>query len=361
MIIEDEFYMKRCLVLAKRGVGRVSPNPMVGAVLVKEGKILAEDYHRGPGTPHAEALVIKKASSHVKDSTLYVNLEPCVHFGRTPPCLPTIINAKIRRVVVGMIDPNPAVKGRGIEGLKGAGVEVSVGVLEEKAKTLNEVYIKYITTHLPFVILKLAISLDGRIKGEDRGWISGELSRKFSHRIRREVDAILVGVGTVIADDPLLTTRLVKGKDPLRIILDTTARTPLNAKVVKKDTILATTKKATEEKLKELKKRGVNILVVKEKDGRVDLLDLLKRIGRLGVSSLLVEGGGKVASSFLKEGLVDKVMFFISGKIIGRRGLLGIDSCFPLIQLEGLTYKKVGEDILVVGYVHRTCGRKRNN
>lgn len=357
-MMEDEFYMKRCLRLARRGMGRVNPNPMVGAVLVKDGEILAQGYHKGPGAPHAEILAIRRASHKLRGSTLYLNLEPCVHFGRTPPCLPSIIEAEIARAVIGMVDPNPVVNGKGIEGLRKAGIEVRVGVLEREARLLNEVYIKYITTHLPFVILKLAMGLDGRITREAGQWITGMASKKVSHSLRAQTDAILVGVETVITDDPLLTTRLVKGKDPIRVILDSGARVPLKAKVVGPKAIIATTKRAPHNKIEELEKRGLKVLILKEKEGMVDLGDLLERLGRLGIASILVEGGGRVASSFLKEGLVDKVLFFISPKILGERGM-GLS--LPLVEFRDTSYRRVGEDILFTGYVHRIDRREGKN
>ena len=327
---------------------------MVGSVVVKKGEVIAEGYHQKAGEPHAEINALTRAGKKARGATLYLNLEPCSHHGRTSPCVGRIIEAGIKRVVIGMVDPNPLVKGKGIRKLRRAGIEVTTGILKEESRRLKETYIKYITTGLPFIILKMGMSLDGRITSPDGRWITGQESRKEVHRLRSQVDAILVGRGTVIKDDPQLTTRLVKGKDPARIILDEKAGLPLKSRVITESpaikTIIVTTKLASKEKIEKLKAKGVVVLAVKEKNGQIDLKALLKKLGKLKISSLLVEGGARVTTSFLKEGLVDKVMFFVSPKIIGGEGLVAFTNELPLIRFKEITHKKVGEDILITGY-----------
>lgn len=353
--MNDKEYLKRCLSLAKKGLGKTSPNPMVGAVIIKDGKIVGQGYHRKAGGPHAEINALVQAGESAQEATLYVNLEPCSHYGRTPPCVHQIIKAGIRRVVMGMADPNPLVNGKGIDALKEAGIEVSSGILEEESRSLNEAYLKHITTGLPFCILKMGMSLDSKITSPDGNWITSEESRKAVHRLRSQVDAILVGRETVIRDNPQLTTRLVRGRDPIRIIVDTKAQVSLEAKVVTQKslarTIIATTKLAPIEKIEQLKNEGVEVLLAKEKDGLLDLGDLLKKLGKLEISSLLVEGGAKIATSFLAENLIDKVMFFISPRIIGQQGLTAFRKDLTEIRLREVKCRKFGEDILVVGHV----------
>lgn len=354
---KDTGYMKRCLRLARRGLGRTSPNPVVGAVVVKDGEVIAEGYHHRAGEPHAEVNALTEAGERARGAALYVNLEPCVHYGRTFPCVDRIIEAGVRRVVIGMVDPNPLVNGKGIKCLRQAGIEVTSGILEEECYCLNEAYVKHITTGLPFVILKMALSLDGRITSQDAGWITGIMSRRAVHRLRGQVDAILVGLGTVKKDDPQLTTRFNLGRDPTRIILDTKARISLKAKVITEDpakTIIAAAKPASPGKIERLRARGIDVLLVSEKKGLVDLKDLLKELGRLAITSILVEGGARVATSFLKEGLIDKVIFFISPRIIGGGGLTAIRDRLPFsVNLKRTTYKRVGEDTLITGYIDR--------
>ena len=351
----DEEYLRRCLNLAKKGLGKTSPNPVVGAVVVKDGRVISEGYHQKAGDPHAEVIALGKAGEISRGAILYVNLEPCSHYGRTPPCVDQIIEAKVKRVVVGMVDPNPLVKGKGIAALKEAGIEVSSGILEQESRYLNEAYLKYITTSLPFVILKMGMSLDSKITSPGQSRITGEKSRKAVHRLRSRIDAILVGQETVAKDNPQLTTRLVKGKDPIRVIVDSKAQISLEARVVAQPssarTIIATTKLASAKKIKQLKDKGAEILIVKEKDGLVDLKDLLKKLGELEITSLLVEGGAKIAASFLKESLIDKVMFFICPKIIGNSGLAAFGQGITEVRLKEVKYRKLGEDMLVTGYV----------
>jgi len=359
--LNDENFMREALRIARNAEGRTSPNPLVGAVVVKDGKIIAEGWHRQAGTPHAEIHALNMAGELAKGATLYVTLEPCSHFGRTPPCVNRIIESGIKKVVAAMKDPNPKVAGRGFEILKNAGVEVEVGILEAEARRLNEVFLKFITEKLPFVTLKFASSLDGKIatySGESQ-WISCEESRKFVHHLRDINDAILVGIGTVLADNPSLTTRLVEGKNPVRVIVDSNARTPLDSKVVADKsarTIIAVTKNAPSEKISALKACGVEILICGE-EKRVDLKILLEKLAEREITSILVEGGGQIHFSMLKSGLVDKIYAFIAPKIIGGKNSLtsvegiGFEKLSEAITLKNFTSERIGEDFLLSGYV----------
>jgi len=356
----DEIFMREALRIARNAEGRTSPNPLVGAVIVKDGKIIAEGWHRQAGTPHAEIHALNMAGELSRGATLYVTLEPCSHFGRTPPCANKIIDAGISRVVAAMSDPNPKVAGRGFELLRAAGVEVEVGLLESEARRLNEVFIKWVTRRLPFVTMKFACSLDGKIAtstGESQ-WISGIDSRRFTHHLRDINDAILVGVGTVLADNPNLTTRLVDGKNPVRVIVDSKARTPLDSKVVADNsarTIIATTNKAPQEKISALKARGVEVITAG--DELVDLKFLMHELAEREITSVLVEGGGTIHFSMLRAGLVDKVLAFVAPKIIGGSNALtavegaGFEKLSDAVELDDLTAQQIGKDILISGYV----------
>lgn len=365
--------MKLALKLAEKGRGRTSPNPMVGAVVVKDGNVIGRGFHEKIGTPHAEIMAINKATKSTKGATLYINLEPCNHQGRTPPCTDTIIKSGIKKVVVGVEDPNPVVSGRGIKKLKEAGIDVKLGVLEEESKKLNEAYIKYITTGKPFVILKVATSLDGKIatrNGESQ-WITGEVSRKTVHQLRNEVDAVLVGIGTVFMDNPRLSTRLniPDSRDPLRIIVDSLLRIPSKANVFNNDskekTIIVTTQFAPADKIKLLEDKA-KVIVIKSKDRRVNLKGLLKKLGQMGVTSLMVEGGSEINFSILSEGLVDKVIFFIAPKIIGGRGAKspvggeGVAKLKDAVQLTDISIKRFEDDIMVEGYVKNSKFKMKN-
>jgi len=356
--------MEKALLLAAGGRGKTSPNPMVGAVIAKDDKIIASDYHRKAGEPHAEVLALKKAGTKARGATLYVNLEPCCHSQKkTPPCTKAIIKAGIKEVIIAMIDPNPEVSGRGIEELKKAGIKTRIGIMEKEAKRLNEVFIKYITRKEPFVILKIAQSMDGKIAtagGESR-WITGEEARRYVHKLRNEVDAILVGIGTVIKDNPSLDCRIKGGRNPYRIIVDSSLQIPADAKVLKhrdNKTIIATTEKANREKIKFLSSRGNKILIIKEKNGKVDLESLMKKLGEMEITSVMIEGGSSINASALSCNIVDKVIFFIAPKIIG--GTDAISSVGgkspPLlknaIKIKDLTSKTIGEDILLEGYIN---------
>lgn len=358
--MSDEIFMREALRIAKNAEGRTSPNPLVGAVIVKDGKIVAEGWHRKSGTPHAEVHALNMAGELAKNSTMYVTLEPCSHFGRTPPCANKIVESGVKKVFVAMKDPNPKVAGRGIEILKSAGIEVEVGILEDEARKLNEVFLKYITKKIPFVTAKFACSLDGKIStvGGESQWISCEESRKFSHHLRDINDAIMVGVGTVLADNPSLTTRLDGGKNPVRIVVDSLARTPIDSKIVRDGqakTVLAVTKNAPREKISELKNFGVEII---ETDGeRVDLNFLMSELAEREITSVLVEGGGTLHFSMLKENLVDKIFAFIAPKILGGKDALtavegaGFEKLSDAVKLKNFSAEKIGEDFLICGYV----------
>ncbi len=363
---EAERFMRLCLRLALNGRGYVSPNPLVGAVIVKEGRIIAKGYHPAFGKPHAEAIAIEKAGESAKGSTLYVNLEPCCHYGKTPPCTKAIINAGIKRVVVAMRDPNPLVDGKGIEELRSNGIEVVVGVLEEEARKLNEAYIKFITTKLPFVVLKMAQSLDGKIatsKGESK-WITGEKARDLVHQLRATYDAVLVGAQTVLTDDPGLKA-YGKGRNPMRIVIDGRGKVPPSAKVFEEDAprIVLTSQASSLKWRKELERKGVEVLIAGEE--RVEIDQALRLLGERNISSILVEGGGETSASFLEAGAVDKILFFIAPKIIGGRDAKtsvegrGCQSLKNVIRFNKFTLKRIGEDLLVEAYPERGEGCSR--
>ncbi|MEW6618255.1 MAG: bifunctional diaminohydroxyphosphoribosylaminopyrimidine deaminase/5-amino-6-(5-phosphoribosylamino)uracil reductase RibD [bacterium] len=347
----DKKYIKRTFILAKKSAGKTNPNPMVGAIVVKDGQVVGEGYHKGPGFAHAEINALNQAKTKARGATLYVNLEPCSHQGRTPPCTKSIIKAGIKKVVASMLDPNSIVSGK--EELEKAGILVEVGMLEEEAKKLNEVYIKYMTTKLPFVILKSAITLDGKITTLEKSWITSNESRRLVHRLRAEVDAILAGKNTILIDDPLLTARIKGAKDPFKIIVDTKLETPLSAKVLKnpEKVIIATTKQAQEHKIHSLKKLGAKILILPESKKMVDIKELMKELGEMEITSILVEGGAQMNASFLENGLVDKVFFFIAPKIAGNKQVSAVGDLTQTIRLKELTTRKIGNDILICGYV----------
>lgn len=357
--------MQMALDLARRGLGRTSPNPMVGAVVVKDGRVVGRGYHARAGTPHAEIHALKEAGDLAKGATLYVNLEPCCHYGRTGPCTEAILAAGVKRVVVAMEDPNPLVCGRGLERLRQAGVEVTLGVMEEEARRLNEVFIKYITTRRPFVILKVAMSLDGKIAtrtGESH-WITGPEARLAVHRLRDRYDAILVGINTVIKDDPSLTTRLPgeEGRDPVRVVVDSSARIPLHARVLTQKslapTIIAVTERAPREKVRRLQEAGAQVLVIPDEGSRVNLAALMDELGRREITSVLVEGGGEIHASFLKSRLADKVVWFIAPLIIGGQkapgpvGGEGFAWLSEAIRLKDVSFTRYGDDFCLEGYV----------
>src|SRR5512144_1741104 len=303
----DEKYMRMALRLAARAKGRTSPNPMVGAVVVKNGKVVATGYHHRAGEPHAEAIALGKAGRKAKGATLYVTLEPCSHTDkRTPPCTPMVMQSGVKRLVIAMIDPNPRVSGGGVKTLRRAGLEVVTGVLEAEARKLNEAFIKHITTGMPFVTLKIAQTLDGKIataSGESK-WITGEKARREGHLLRDVSDAILVGVNTVLTDNPSLTARIPAGRDPLRVIVDSGLRIRVDARVITQRsqaaTLIATVADAPKAKITRLQEAGAQVLIVKSAQGRVDLRDLMRQLGRKGIISVLVEGGPEIHASAIK-------------------------------------------------------------
>ncbi len=365
--MEEKKFMKRALELSKKGIGYTNPNPLVGAVIVKEGRIIGEGYHKAYGHHHAEINAFLNATEDVKGATMYVTLEPCSHYGKTPPCAKAIVEKGIKKVVIGLKDPNPLVAGNGIKILQEAGIEVEVGILEDEVKKLNEIFLKYITTRMPFVIMKTAMTLDGKIATytNESKWITGDLARKYVHKLRHRVAGIMVGIGTVLADNPSLTARLddVKALDPIRIIVDSSARIPLDAKVLnlKSDTvtIIAVTNKADKEKIRLLKEKGAEVIVTPSKKDRVDLTFLMKELGERKLDSILLEGGSQLNYSALEEGLVDKVNVFIATKIIGGNtaktpvGGLGIAHLKDAIRLENMNIHPFGHDLMIEGYIRK--------
>ena len=358
-------YMQQALQIAAYAAGRTSPNPLVGAVIVKDGRVVGQGWHRKAGTEHAEIHALRQAGELAAGATIYVTLEPCSHYGRTGPCSKALIDARIKRVVIAMLDPNPLVAGKGVAMLKAAGIEVETGLLQEQAERLNEVFLKWIMTKMPFTVMKTAMTLDGKIAtaAGNSKWISNEVSRRRVHELRDVYDGILVGIGTVLADDPALTTRLASqsGKNPLRIVVDSRARTPLTAKVVtdgQAETLIAVTVAAEAAKVEALRQAGVEVLVVN--DGQqVDLKQLFCRLGERGICSIFVEGGALINYSLLKAGLIDKVYSFIAPKMVGGSsapGPVGGDGVETLDQaflLEDVETELLAGDILVSGYINR--------
>jgi diaminohydroxyphosphoribosylaminopyrimidine deaminase/5-amino-6-(5-phosphoribosylamino)uracil reductase len=375
--MSDKIFMQKALALAARAKGRTSPNPMVGAVVVKGGKIIGSSYHKKAGTPHAEILALKKAGHNARNATLYINLEPCCHTEKkTPPCTKEIIRSKIKKVVVAMTDPNPKVAGNGIAELQGAGIQTEVGVMEPEAKRLNEAFTKFISTKKPFVTLKMAQSLDGRIataRGESK-WITGPEARAYVHRLRNEVDAVLVGIGTVKKDNPSLDCRARGGRNPFRIVLDSSLQIPYNSKVLKHGdgkTIIAATARAPKNKIERLRKQGHTVLIIggagtakTHRQGRsnssalrVNLKQLMKELGKMEITAIMIEGGSSVAAAALSEKIVDKVVFFIAPKIIGGTDAVpSIGGKSPgllknALNLNGAQITTFGSDVCMEGYV----------
>lgn len=356
----NSVFMKRALTLARRG--RTSPNPMVGAVVVRDGKIVGEGCHPKAGEPHAEVFALDRAGSLAKGADLYVTLEPCCHQGRTPPCADAIIRSGVRRVFAAIADPNPKVGGRGIEILRSAGIDVQVGLMESEARKLNEAYIKRVTTGLPFVLWKAAMTLDGKIatRTGDSRWITGERARKEVHRLRSRYDAALVGIGTALADDPELTARLTNRQgakrdvNPLRVVVDSRASLPPDARVLdsEAETLVAVTRNAPEEKVEALRNAGARVLVLPAwAGGRVDLRALMVELADRGLNSVLLEGGGELAASMLDLGLIDKGLIFIAPKIVGGRSAKspvegeGIELMSRALGVSRPRIRRFGDDI----------------
>jgi len=349
--------MQLALSEAQKGQGLTSPNPCVGAVVAKGDRVIAKGYHSYWGGPHAEVQALKLAGQRAKGATLYVTLEPCSSWGKTPPCTDAIIRSGVREDVVAMEDPNPLVDG--YKELKFRGLKTKIGILNETAENLNEFYNKYSKKKRPFVILKLATSLDGKIATStgDSKYITSKDSRKHVHQIRNDVDAILVGINTITRDDPLLDSRLVKGKNPIKVIVDSSLKISENAKVLKDPgkVIIATTSKAPKKKIDRLHQKGTTIIILKAKSGLVDLKELMKELGKAEISSVMIEGGAELAGNAIKEGVVDKVMMFSAPKLIGN-GLapiknLNIKSVKKAINLKNITSMQIGNDFLVEGYI----------
>ncbi len=356
----DERWMKAALRLAEKGRGSASPNPMVGAVVVKRGRIVGQGYHRRPGEPHAEVVALEQAGSRARGATLYINLEPCSHTDkRTPPCLPAIRHARPQRVVIAMKDPNPRVNGRAIAALVKSRIKVTTGILEAEARRLNEAYATVMTKGRPWIMVKVAQTLDGKIAtstGQSQ-WITGEAARAMAHQFRAQVDAVMVGVGTILQDDPSLTVRVGKPeRDPHRIVVDDALKIPLHAKVLRQPssgrTFVATTSLASPERRAALEALGATVFVLEAKQNRVDLPLLMKKLVELGINSVMIEGGGELIGSAMRERLIDRVAIFLAPKFMGgqdARGMIGGRSPLTLdglVALHGLTIRPVGEDWL---------------
>ncbi|MCR2043241.1 bifunctional diaminohydroxyphosphoribosylaminopyrimidine deaminase/5-amino-6-(5-phosphoribosylamino)uracil reductase RibD [Anaerosalibacter massiliensis] len=365
MTCVDEYFMDKALELSKKGIGFVNPNPIVGALIVKDGDIIGSGYHEAYGKAHAEINAFNSVKDNVEGATMYITLEPCSHYGKNAPCVNEIIRRKIKRVVIAMKDPNPLVSGKGIELLLKNNIDVKVGVLEEEAEKNNEIFIKYIKTKKPFCILKAGMSLDGKIatySGESK-WITSDESRKYSHKLRNKVSGILVGINTVLKDDPILNIRIEDGvyKNPTRIVLDSHGKIPLKSKLLTTldiaNTMVVVTEKAAKDKIKNIENTGAEVIVSPLKEGKVDLNFLVDELGKRKIDSILIEGGGEVNFSFLKEDLVDKAIFFIAPKIIGGASAKtpvegrGIGLLKDVPQLKNIDTFKLGKDLVVEGYL----------
>ncbi|GMT45583.1 MAG: riboflavin biosynthesis protein RibD [bacterium] len=356
--------MRHTLHLAKKGRGFTAPNPMVGATIVKDGKIIGEGWHELFGGPHAEINAMRKAVEPVRDATLYVSLEPCSYYGKTPACSPEIIKQGFKKVVVAILDPNPLVAGRGVELLRHAGIEVKTGLLEAEARQLNERFFKFIQTQIPFVAVKTAASLDGKIATStgDSKWITNELSRRFVHQLRNDYMAVMVGVNTVLKDNPLLTSRIrsKKTKQPIRIIVDSQLKTPENAPVLDTRVApawMAVTARSDKQKRAFLQQKGIEIILCPEKDGHVDMAFLMAEIGKKGIDSVLVEGGGTLNFSLFQQQQADKVYAFIAPKIIGGKEAItpvegaGFKEIAQVPELKQVNCRRFGNDVLIEAYL----------
>jgi diaminohydroxyphosphoribosylaminopyrimidine deaminase / 5-amino-6-(5-phosphoribosylamino)uracil reductase len=348
--------------LALKAAGRTSPNPMVGAVLVRGGKVIATGFHRIAGEDHAEIVALKRAGAKAKGATLYINLEPCSHYGRTPPCSRALIRAGIKEVVAGMKDPNLLVAGRGFRELRRGGIQVRAGLLEQECRTLNEAFIKYITRQLPFVTLKLAASLDGKIAAVtgDARWISSKASRRMVHELRNQVDAVITGVGTVIADDPQLTCRIPNGRNPWRVILDSRLRVPLAAKLLRQPdperSIIVTSDRSPHQKARAIESLGAQVWRVRLRRGRIPWTAILRRLAAKGTLSVMIEGGATTAAWALQEQAVDKLLFFYAPMILGGDGrvmidALGVKRVRQALRVQRTRVRKLGTDTLVSAYL----------
>ena len=348
----DHTYMRRALRLAARAAGRTSPNPLVGSVVVRDGKIVGEGYHRAAGESHAEVNALRKAGDAAKGATLYTNLEPCAHQGRTPPCVDAIREAGIARVVVAIRDPDPRTDGKGIRGLRAAGIDVEEGVLRAEAERLNAGFISRLKRGRPFLLLKLAATVDGRVAVAGRRYLSGKPALREVHRLRDRSDAVLVGIGTVLSDDPALTVREVKGRDPLRVIVDADARTPPTAKVVRgKDpqrTVIFVARDADVRRTNKLREAGVLLVTVPRADGGLDLAAVMRWLGEHGVNTVMSEAGPHVAGALMRGGLADRVLLLIS-PIAGGDGPPALEGVPKASDLHDVRVRKLGADLAVEG------------
>ena len=364
---KKEEYMRRALELARKGEGHTSPNPMVGCVVVKDGRIISEGYHEKYGEFHAERNALTRCTEDTAGADLYVTLEPCCHQGKTPPCTDIIIEKKIARVFVGSMDSNPLVAGKGVQILRDHGIYVETGILDAECRKLNEVFYHYIATKTPFVVMKYAMTLDGKIACAtgDSKWVTGEIARTQVHRMRGRYRGIMVGIGTVLADDPMLNCRVEGGVDPVRIICDSNLHIPTESQIVKTasdiETIVACSQEALEserkqEKIRRLKEAGIQIIGTEGAHG-VNLVELMKKLGGQNIDSILLEGGGTRNASALEDGIVNKVYAYIAGKLIGGMDArspvegMGIDRMADAITLQNVEIEKLGDDFCIVGYV----------
>jgi len=356
-MISHKKYMEIALKIAEKGEGNVSPNPLVGCIIVKRGKIVGKGYHKQYGGEHAEINAIKNAGKKVANATLYINLEPCSHWGNTPPCTEKIVEAGIREVIIGMYDPNPLVEG--FKELKFRGIKTKIGILEKEAKKLNEFYVKYMRSKRPFVILKVAMTMDGKIatRTGDSKYITGKDARRYVHKLRSEVDAVMVGINTVLKDNPKLTPRLTQGRDPMKVVIDTELKMPLKCNLMKHPSklIIATTSKASKKKINKFYQKGIDVIVLNVKKGLVDLKDLMKQLGKKEIISIMIEGGSQLNSSAIKERIADKLLVFTAPKLVGNGlgavGNLGVTKIDKAVKLKNIEMKKVGKDILLEAYL----------
>ena len=361
----DEKYMRLAMQLAGNAIGRTSPNPLVGAVIVKDNRVVGCGWHRKAGTPHAEVHALNKAGELAQGADVYVTLEPCAHYGKTPPCAKALVEAKVKNVYGGLLDVNPKVAGKGFKILEDAGIHVEYGFLQDELRKQNEVFFKWIEHKKPFIVLKAAMTLDGKIAtatGQSK-WITNETSRAYGYKLRDIYDGIMVGINTVIEDNPMLTARVDGGKNPIRIVVDSSLKIDINANVVQDKsakTIIATTDKANKDKILKLQAQDVDVIVVdKDKNDKVDIEKLLDILGQQNICSILVEGGATLSGSFVAKKLVDKVDFFIAPKIVGGKeaktpvagtGMLNLQEA---LALKDIQIEKLEEDILIIGRVDK--------
>lgn len=361
----DEKYMRLAMQLAGNAIGRTSPNPLVGAVIVKDNRVVGCGWHRKAGTPHAEVHALNQAGELAQGADVYVTLEPCAHYGKTPPCAKALVKAKVKNVYGGLLDVNPKVAGKGFKILEDAGIHVEYGFLQDELRKQNEVFFKWIEHKKPFIVLKAAMTLDGKITtatGQSK-WITNETSRAYGYKLRDIYDGIMVGINTVIEDNPMLTARVDGGKNPIRIVVDSSLRIDINANVVQDKsakTIVATTDKADKDKILKLQAQDVDVIVVdKDENDKVDIEKLLDILGQQNICSILVEGGATLSGSFVARKLVDKVYFFIAPKIVGGKEAktpvagTGILNLQEALALKDIQIEKLEEDILIIGRVDK--------